>query len=220
MTLVPWRLKYFLSKNVPLLYHLAVNAGFRANSSEHWDTRLAETWDDAARHWPTKNALIASVTKPTDVILDVGCGDGHMLRTLKGAGYRHLHGLEISDYAVQRLRGEGIHMHKGKLPRIPLPDDAYDVVIASQVLEHVIRRRLFVKEIRRVLKPGGLACIFVPDDCLGPIDEKEHVICYNSESLHRFLGEFFSSVEIESMRDVNHAAPILYARLEKEVPRR
>ena len=216
MTLVPWRLKFFLSSNVPLLYHLAVNAGLRANSPEHWDARLAETWDDPVRHWPTKNALIASRTMPTDVILDVGCGDGHMLRTLRSAGYQHLHGLEISDYAVQRLRGEGIHMHKGKLPRIPLPDNTFDVVIASQVLEHVIRRRLFLKEIKRVLKPGGVACIFVPDNCLGPIDEKEHVICYNSGSLRAFLERFFSSVEIESMRDVNHAAPILYARLEKE----
>jgi ubiquinone/menaquinone biosynthesis C-methylase UbiE len=216
MTLIPWRFKFFLSKNVPLLYHLAVNAGLRANSPEHWDARLAETWDDAGRHWPTKNALIASLTKRTDVILDVGCGDGHMLRTLRSDGYQSLHGLEISDYAVQRLRGEGIHMHKGKLPRIPLPDASFDVVIASQVLEHVIRRRFFIKEIKRVLKPGGLACIFVPDDCLGPIDEKEHVICYNSRSLRAFLANYFSSVQIESIRDVNHVAPILYARVAKE----
>ena len=63
MTLIPWRVKYFLSKNVPLLYHFAVNAGFRANSPEHWDARLAETWNDPVRHWPIKNALIASLTK-------------------------------------------------------------------------------------------------------------------------------------------------------------
>ena len=219
MTLIPWRVKYFLSKNVPLLYHFAVNAGLSANSSEHWDARLAQTWNDPVRHWPTKNALIASLTKPTDTILDVGCGDGHMLRTLKSAGYQHLHGLDISDYAVQRLRGEGIQMHRGDLPRIPLPDDSFDVVVASQVLEHVIRRRLFVKEMRRVLKPGGRAFIFVPDNCLGPIDEKEHVISYDAKSLRSFLGRFFSSVEVESMRDVNHAAPILYARVEKEARR-
>jgi SAM-dependent methyltransferase len=215
VTLVPWRLKYFLSRHVPLLYHLAVNAGFGANSAEHWDARLAQTWDDASRHWPTKNDLIASLTNPTDVILDIGCADGHMLRTLKAAGYRHLHGLEISRYSVQRLRRDSIEMHWGKLPRIPLPDDSFDVVIASQVLEHIIRRRLFVKEIRRILKPGGLACIFVPDNCLGPIDEKEHVICYNADSLRRFLDGYFASVEIESMRDVNHESPILFARVRK-----
>jgi len=220
MTLVPWRLKYFLSRHVPLLYHLAVNAGFRANSPEHWDARLAQTWDDAVRHWPTKNALIASLTKPTDVILDLGCGDGHILRTLRSAGYRHLHGLDISEYAIRRLRGEGIQMHRGRLPHIPLPDDTFDVVIASQVLEHVIRRGRFVKEIRRVLKPGGLACVFVPDNCLGPIDEKEHVICYNSGSLRSFLGRYFSSIEIESMRDANHESPILFARLTKQVSSR
>jgi ubiquinone/menaquinone biosynthesis C-methylase UbiE len=215
MTLVPWRLKYFLSRHVPLLYHLAVNAGLSANSAEHWDARLAETWDDPARHWPTKNTLIASLAKPTDTILDIGCADGHMLRTLKASGYQHLHGLEISEYSVQRLRREGIRMHWGKLPRIPLPDESFDVVIASQVLEHIIRRRLFVKEMRRILKPGGLACIFVPDNCLGPIDEKEHVICYNAESLRHFLRQYFASTEVESMRDVNHESPILFARVGK-----
>jgi hypothetical protein len=55
----------------------------------------------------------------------------------------------------------------------------------------------------------------VPDNCLGPIDEKEHVICYNADSLQRFLAGYFTSVEIESMRDVNHESPILFARVRR-----
>ena len=53
-------------------------------------------------------------------------------------------------------------------------------VAGAPLLEHVIRRSLFATEIQRVLGPGGRAFVFVPDDCLGPIDEPEHVIKYTN----------------------------------------
>lgn len=213
MAYVPWRLKNFLSEHFPLLYHVAVNLGETGNSPEHWDRRLAETWADPIRYWPTKNDLVASLTRPTDVILDIGCGNGSILRSLKGRGYLHLHGLDISDYAVRHLSTEGIRMHAGVLPSVPLADASCDVVIASQVLEHVIRRHRLLRNIRRVLKPGGRALVFVPDDCLGPIDEPEHVIKYNERSLRKLLEKHFAVVELNSMRDANHPMSLLFAHV-------
>jgi 2-polyprenyl-3-methyl-5-hydroxy-6-metoxy-1,4-benzoquinol methylase len=96
-----------------------------------------------------------------------------------------------------------------------LPDEHFDVVIASQILEHVIRRRRLLTEMARVLRPGGRAFIFVPDNCLGPISEPEHVIKYDAESLARFVSDRFALVAIRSMRDINHAMPILFAHLRK-----
>jgi 2-polyprenyl-3-methyl-5-hydroxy-6-metoxy-1,4-benzoquinol methylase len=96
-----------------------------------------------------------------------------------------------------------------------MADSTFDVVIASQVLEHVIRRRRFVEEIDRVLKPGGRAFIFVPDDCLGPIDEPEHVIKYTADTLRRFLSGTFDIDSIESMHDENFEMGILFAQLRK-----
>lgn len=212
---IPWRVKNFFSEHLPLLYHLVTNAGIRGNSAEHWDARLAETWDAPQRHWPSKNELIASLTEPSDLILDIGCGNGGILRDLFRRGYRKLHGLDISAYAIKRLRAEGIEMHYGKLPSIPLPDAHFDVVIASQVLEHMIRRRRFLAEMARVLRPGGTAFIFVPDNCLGPISEPEHVIKYNAESLARSVRGRFLITAIRSMQDRNHPMPILFAHLRK-----
>jgi SAM-dependent methyltransferase len=217
MNLIPWRVKNFLSEYFPVLYHLAVNAGVRGNTPEHWDLRLAQTWDAPERQWPTKNELIASLATPSDVILDIGCGNGGILRHLQSLGYRHLHGLEISSYAIQRLREAGIEMHRGVLPLVPLPEAFFDVVIASQVLEHIIRRRRFLSEMRRVLKPGGRALIFVPDDCLGPISEPEHVIKYNAHTLREILQPHFKISRLDSIRDVNHPMSILFAHLEKAV---
>lgn len=216
---IPWRVKNFFSEHFPLLYHLAANRGLEGNSPERWDARLAETWDAPQRHWPAKNELIVSFTEPSDVILDIGCGNGSILRDLRRRGYRNLHGLEISAYAIERLRTEGIEMHYGRLPSIPLPDEHFDVVIASQILEHVIRRRLLLREVARVLRPGGQAFIFVPDDCLGPISEPEHVIKYTAESLARAVSGQFAPIAIRSMHDTNHSIPILFAHLRKPASR-
>jgi ubiquinone/menaquinone biosynthesis C-methylase UbiE len=106
------------------------------------------------------------------------------------------------------------------LPEIAVPDASFDIVIASQVLEHIIRRRRFVREIERVLRPGGRALIFVPDDCLGPIAEPEHVFKYNRFSLEQFLRRHFEIVSVQSIRDPNHEMPVLFAIGQKRAVRR
>ena len=208
MAILPWRVRNAISEHFPLGYHLATNLFRRVRSGEYWDRRLEESWDE--RGWPTKGGIIASLTGPDDVLIDIACGTGSILRDLKARGYRRLHGLEISRYAVNRLAAEGITMHHGSIPELPLPDAFYDVVIASQVLEHVIRRNRFMREIVRVLKPGGTAFIFVPNDCLGPIDEPEHVIKYDEASFRHFLGRHFASVEVQVIKDAQHEMTILF----------
>jgi SAM-dependent methyltransferase len=211
--MLPWRVKNFLSEHLPLLYHYAVNLG-RGNGQEHWDEQLAATWDNPSRDWPAKAEKIASLCHVHEVILDIGCGNGSILRALRKRGYKQLHGLEISAYAIRRLREEGFEMHHGRIPQLPMGPAMFDVVIASQVLEHVIRRRRFLEEIRRVLKPGGRLLIFVPDDCLGPISEPEHVIKFTAETLRKLLVRHFPNVSIERFKDRNHPMPILFARAE------
>jgi len=215
--MIPWRVKYLVSERFPLLYHVLAKR-LRRNS-DHWDARLASTWGSPGRSWPTKNGLIKRRTSPNDAILDVGCGDGSILRSLLAAGYQNLHGLEISKYAVARLGREGLRAYLGSLAHMPFRDAFFDVVIASQVLEHVIRRRRFALQVRRVLKPGGRAFFFVPDDRLGPIDEPEHVMKYSRDSLEKFLSKYFRILTLESIRDENHGVPVLFAEVQKVITR-
>lgn len=211
--MIPWRIKSFLSERFPLAYHFAVNIGARGNDQTHWDQRLAETWHQ--RTWPSKNRRIVELTNTDDRILDIACGNGSVLRALKDAGYPNLSGLEISLYAVERLKAEGFAMYQGSVPALPIPDAAFDVVIASQILEHVVRRGFFMTEIRRVLRPDGRAFIFVPDNCLGPIDEPEHVMKYTNATLSRFLCRYFEVISVETMKDINYSMPILFAQVRK-----
>lgn len=201
--MIPWRIKAFFSEHFPLAYHLLVNLRTQQNSEEYWDYAFEVSWQAESRDWPTKNRLIKALTSPTDYILDVGCGTGTLLRYLKEHGYKNLEGLEISKRAVEVLGKNGITMHHTKLPNLPPLDRQYDVVIASQVLEHIIRRKKFLRGLQKILKPTGSLIIFVPNNCLGPIDEPSHVIKFTKETLLKELSLCFQSVYVECMKDEN-----------------
>lgn len=211
--MIPWRIKNFVSEHFPLFYHKVVNIGVGVNDDQYWDKIYETEWDSEKRAWPTKNRIIEEATNPKDHILDIACGTGSVLRYLKDKGYENLHGTEISNLCVSRLRDLGIDMFSTILPKIDCGDQLYDAVIASQILEHVIKRRQFLEEIRRVLKPGGQAFIFVPDNCLGPIDEPSHVVKFTKDSLSKELSRVFDDFDIVSMKDENFAMSILYARI-------
>ena len=94
---------------------------------------------------------------------------------------------------------------------MPFPAATFDAAIVSEVLEHVIRRNRFLRELIRVVKPFGRILIFVPDNCLGPIDEPEHVTKYDARSLRRFLSKFLTIEFIASMVEAHNGERSLFA---------
>lgn len=217
--MIPWRIKAFFSQHFPVGYHLLANMNAEHKSEKYWDNAFDLSWKAGSRDWPTKNKLIKSLTSPSDHILDIGCGTGTLLRYLKEHGYANLEGLEISKRAVEVLGGMGITMHHAHLPDIPSLPQQYDVVIASQVLEHIIRRKKFLNGIKKILKPTGILIIFVPDNCLGPIDEPSHVVKFNKNSLTKELVSCFQQVFVSSMKDKKFEMPILFACVQNEISR-
>jgi ubiquinone/menaquinone biosynthesis C-methylase UbiE len=218
MNIIPWRVRAAISERFPLIYHLTANLFRKREGAEYWDKNLAEWWGHDVRRWPTKSRIIAERSDPGSAVIDIACGNGSILRDLRMQGFTSLSGLEISHYAVKRLREEGFNMIHGTLPRIPVPDQSFDTVIASQVLEHIIRRNVFASEISRIMKPGGQAFIFVPNDCLGPIDEPEHVIKYNSKTFQLFLERHFDVLSVEVIKDENFPMTVLLGHVGKAVP--
>lgn len=211
MPLIPWRLKNFFSERFPLAYHLAINIGANRNSQEYWDARLAETWNSPTRFWPAKVAAIMQTIEPTESVVDIGCGNGSILRDLRDQGYTSLHGLEHSEYAVKRLTAEGIPMSRGSLLSMPFHEAQFDAAIASEVLEHVIRRNRFCRELSRVVKPSGKILIFVPNNRLGPISEPEHVIVYDARALRDFLSRHWIVESISTVVEDHNQANSLFA---------
>lgn len=94
-------------------------------------------------------------------ILDIGCGDGLFL-SMARKKYPHLActGAEISHSALERAKKNvpdaAFVSLRGTDEPLPFPDDAFDVVVALDVLEHVFMPERVVKEMRRVARHGVL----------------------------------------------------------------
>jgi SAM-dependent methyltransferase len=100
-------------------------------------------------------------------VLDVGAGTGAFLHTLAQSGHWHLDGTEISAQAVELASLHyGITLRHGALADFDLPGQSYDVITLWHVLEHVPNVRTTLKEVARLLAPGGMAVIAVPNESL------------------------------------------------------
>ncbi|HEX8707888.1 MAG TPA: class I SAM-dependent methyltransferase [Pyrinomonadaceae bacterium] len=88
-------------------------------------------------------------------LLDVGFGAGTLMQAAARAGWTPT-GVEISQRAVEHVGAMGFDVFCGTLAAARYPDNHFDVVTASEVLEHVGDPREVVAEIARVLRPGGL----------------------------------------------------------------
>jgi SAM-dependent methyltransferase len=100
-------------------------------------------------------------------VLDVGCGDGGVLRELLryGATPDCLHGIDLLEERVQRARAktQGAHIDAGDAQALTFDDASFDLVLAftllSSVLADDVRQRI-ATQMARVTRPGGLIVLY------------------------------------------------------------
>ncbi len=109
-----------------------------------------------------KNLISISTGKQTGKILDVGCGTGAFLHTMKQGGWQCT-GIEPDDaarikaaelYGVQPLAAEEL---------FTLPENTFDAITLWHVLEHVHELEKYAVQLRELLAPGGTLFIAVPN---------------------------------------------------------
>src|SRR5215510_9947102 len=99
-------------------------------------------------------------------VLNIGAGGGIFEREALTAG-ADVYSLDPNEGAIERIRlelGLGEKAKVGKIQRIDFPDEVFDVVVVSEVLEHLDNETLTrgLGEIRRILRPGGRVLGTVP----------------------------------------------------------
>ncbi len=105
-------------------------------------------WRDVTRHF-----------SPQARLLDVGCGTGWL-----GGHFDHYTGVDGSESAVAAARERGLDVRRHDLAEpLPFEDASFDGVVLKDVLEHVPDPVAVVREVHRVLVPGGRVFASSPD---------------------------------------------------------
>jgi 2-polyprenyl-3-methyl-5-hydroxy-6-metoxy-1,4-benzoquinol methylase len=96
-------------------------------------------------------------------LLDIGCAQGFFLFSASKAGYT-TRGIEISqDAAAYAIKEFGLDVEAKPFEELRFPESSFDVVTLWQVLEHVPYPLTVLKEVYRILKPGGLVVASTPN---------------------------------------------------------
>src|SRR5438876_549318 len=96
-------------------------------------------------------------------ILDAGCGTGALLDRLEKRPDAEVYGLDFSGQALAYTRERGHHhLVQADLTRLPFPDGTFDVITALDVVEHIREDEGALREVNRVLRPGGVLLVSVP----------------------------------------------------------
>lgn len=93
-------------------------------------------------------------------VLDIGCGSGAFLKKAMQLGWE-AQGIDPDSKAAAQVAG--LRVEQGALPRTKLPDATFDVVTLSHVIEHTHDPVASLREVFRLLKPGGQIWIATPN---------------------------------------------------------
>ena len=126
-------------------------------------------------------------------VLEIGTGEGYGIDVLAPKAVRFI----TMDKNLQQLeyQGENVDFYEAKVPPIPADNNSFDFVVAFQVIEHIKKDLEFVREVHRVLKPGGKFIVTTPNALMSLTRNPYHVREYLADELKNILECDFSEVE-------------------------
>ncbi|MCN0180995.1 methyltransferase domain-containing protein [Salinispora arenicola] len=139
------------------------------NDPRQYDDLAGEWWRPdgafAMLHWlaQARAALVPVASRPSAVLVDLGCGGGLLAPHLVGKGYRHV-GVDLTGSALREAAGHGVTVVNADATAVPLASGCADVVAVGELLEHVPGWRRVVAESCRLLRPGGFLVLDTLND--------------------------------------------------------
>jgi len=119
------------------------------------------------RLWYNEKYLPLIKHKPKDApILDLGCGQGFMLRYLQSAGFTNLTGVDVSAEQVNIAQSRGFNaIHADVFDFLKARENEYEIITAIDIIEHFKKEEIMelLPLIHRALKPGGVFALQTPN---------------------------------------------------------
>ncbi len=175
--------------------------------------------------WALRRAFLLGELRPGDRVLDLGSGAGDFTAEIARVAPKVV-GIEVAEAAVARAIARHQELDFRLAPiegPLPLEDGAFDVVWASEVIEHVADTARWLSEIRRVLVPAGRLLVTTPSHgrlrvAIAGIERfseplGDHLHLYTRRSLSGLLREFgFDPVRVRLADGVPGLRRALLAR--------
>lgn len=127
-------------------------------------------------------------------VLEIGTGSGYGIEVVAPRAARFVT-VDKHTPPVDFDRFPGVEFRRTAVPPLPFGDGEFDCVISFQVIEHIPDDREFVREIHRVLRPGGQLIVTTPNAPMSLTRNPWHVREYTAGELRALLEEAFAEVE-------------------------
>ena len=151
-------------------------ARIKPEEFKEWNERMINKYDPDAFHRHS-HPLIRFVERKRvntifelleirsdDCVLEVGCGAGNVIER---ASRGRLFGVDLSSSILTKAKNQlnrRIHLFQGDAQNLPCKDHVFQHVICSEVLEHLLEPHSALREMRRILAPGGVATVSIPNE--------------------------------------------------------
>ena len=142
--------------------------------ADQWDNLQASFYSEKVRDW----ALATAAVQVGDIAADIGCGSGFITDGLIHAGLRVV-AVDQSEVMLAEMKRKfasiaAVDYRCGEAEQLPIADSSVDYAFANMYLHHVERPPIAIKEMARILKPGGTLVITDLDSHTSEFLRDEH----------------------------------------------
>jgi len=130
------------------------------------DNKECDTASDIYREHLARYEYALKFIKSGNKVLDIACGSGYGSNLLVGQGARVWAGdmdEQVVTEAKKKYNKNNLNFKKMDAVELPFEDNYFEVVVSLETIEHIENYMKFVKELKRVLKPGGQLILSTPN---------------------------------------------------------
>ncbi|SFO93701.1 class I SAM-dependent methyltransferase [Hydrogenimonas thermophila] len=186
--------------------------GIKINKEfQKYKTRGAYHWEQIGIHPIKRNSFVIARYKNMlrlaksecgnlnkKKVLDIGCGDGVLSYFFAKEG-AIVFGIDYSDIAIEfakeKTKSFHIDFRQGSAYELPFEDNSFDIVISSDVIEHLEDVPKYLSEINRVVKNNGIVVISTPIKYTEYPLDKEHIIEWFQDEYKKVIEQKFKNTK-------------------------